>query len=384
MRISTCEKERGGKMKKYLSLLLFTLLLSACVNDNQKIESLTNEEIATSIIALDKGEDFYDNKDYANALIHFKKAANLNNSIALFYLGILYDEGYGVPKDHEMAFKYYKQSADLGYVLGINNLGILYYYGLGVKKDLNAACLLYKKAVKAGESSTAFRNLGMCYENGHGNFEKNINKAIKCYEKSADLGSEEAVYDLAAVYEGMKDYKKSLALYKQASQSNDTIIKAKSLYAVGYMLNNGDGVPKDYKKAVEYFNQSAKFGYSYAYNELGIMYEDGEGVKKDYVKAFFNYRKAAELKNMYGLYNVARCYDDSIGVKQDIKKAIKYYNLSGDLGYSQPYYDLSVIYKDGAHGIKKDYNIAVNYLKKAAKMGNKMAKEVLASVGKYK
>ena len=371
-------------MKKYLSILLFTLLLPACVNDNQNIKSLTKEEVKQSLIDLDQGEGFYDKKDYANALIYFKRAANLNNSIALYYLGFMYDMGYGVPKDYKKAFKYYKQSADLGYVLGINNLGVLYYYGLGVKKDLNTACLLYEKAVKAGESSVAFRNLGMCYEDGRGNFEKNINKAIKCYEKSVDLGSEEAVYDLAAVYEEIKDYKKSLALLKQASQSKNYIIKRKSLYAVGDMYNKGHGVPKDYKKAVEYFNKSAKFEYSYSYNKLGIMYEDGKGVKKDYVKALFNYNKAAELKNMYGLYNVARCYDYNIGVKQDINKAIKYYSLSGDLGYSQSYYNLSVIYKTGIGGIKKDYDLAVNYLMKAAKMGNKMAKEVLASVGKYK
>ena len=64
------------------------------------IKFLTNEEIAISIIALNKGEDFYNNRDYTNALIHFKKATNLNNSIALFYLGVMYDKGYGVPKDY--------------------------------------------------------------------------------------------------------------------------------------------------------------------------------------------------------------------------------------------------------------------------------------------
>ena len=159
-------------MKKYLSVLLFTLLLSACVNDSQKIKYLTNEEAALSIITLHKGEYFYYNKDYANALIHFKKAGNLNNSTALFYLGDIYERGYGVPKDYEMAYKYYKQSADLGYLPAINNLGIMYEYGKGVKRYLNTACLLYKRAAEAGEGSMSFRNLGICYENGHGNFEK--------------------------------------------------------------------------------------------------------------------------------------------------------------------------------------------------------------------
>lgn len=41
------------------------------------------------------------------------------------------------------------------------------------------------------------------------------------------------------------------------------------------------------------------------------------------------------------------------------------------------------MYEDGK-GVKKDYDIAVNYLMKAVKMGNKKAKKVLATVGKYK
>jgi TPR repeat protein len=140
-------------------------------------------------------------------------------------------------------------------------------------------------------------------------------------------------------------------------------------------------VNKDYKKAVEYFERSAELGYSYAYNYLGIVYEYGEGVKKDYAKAFFNYSKAAELKNIYGLYNVARCYRYGIGVKKDINKVIKYYNLSGEYGYFKAYYVLSIIYKDGASGIKKDYDIAFDYLVEAAKMGDTKAPSVLASAG---
>ena len=372
------------EMKKYLSILLFTFLLSACVNSDQKIKYLTKEEAVTSLVALDKGEDCYDKKDYANALVHFKRAANFNNPIALYYMGFMYDMGYGVPKDYEMAFKYYKQSADFGYVPAVNNLGIMHNLGLGVEKDKVKACRMFQKAVDAGGSIRSFSNLAFCYEDGLGDFVKDKAKAIKYYKKAIDLGNEDAIYDLASLYDDRGDYEKSFTLFKEASESKDVIVKKRGLYSVGTFYYLGDVVNKDYKKAVEYFNKSAELGYSNAYNKLGIMYEDGIGVKKNYVKALFNYKKAAELKNMYGIYNVARCYDYSIGVKQDINKAIKYYNLSGDLGYSQSYYNLSVIYKTGIGGIKKDYDLAVNYLMKAVRMGNKTAKKVLASVGKYK
>jgi TPR repeat protein len=159
--------EKRKEMKKNSIILLFTLLLSACVDENQKNESLTKEEVVISLEALDKGEGFYDNEDYTNALIHFKKSANLNNSIALFYLGEMYDKGYGVTENYEEAFKYYKKSADLGYVDGI--------------------------------------------------------------KKSADLGNEDAIYDLASLYDDMGNYEKAFPLFKKASESEDKIVKRKGL-----------------------------------------------------------------------------------------------------------------------------------------------------------
>ena len=251
----------------------------------------------------------------------------------------------------------------------------------GLRKNLNTACLMYKKAVDNGGSSISFDNLALCYERGLGGFKKDDSKAIEYYKKAIDLGNEGSIYYLALLYDDKKNYEKSFELFKKASEVKDKEVKRKGLYSVGTFYYLGDVVNKDYKKAVEYFEKSAELGLSDAYNYLGIAYEYGEGVKKNYAKAFFNYNKAAELKNMYGLYNVARCYEFGLAIKKNINEAIKYYILSGKHGYSKAYYILSVIYKDGENGIKKDYDIAFDYLIKAAKMGNKKAKSVLASAG---
>ena len=289
-------------MKKHIILILITLAFSGCVNDHQNIKSLTKEQIKYSLVNVDQGEDFYDKKDYANALIHFKKAADFNNPKALFYLGIMYRMGYGAPRDYNKALEYYRLSSSYGHVAATNNLGIMYHYGLGVKKDLNAACLMYKKAVDNGGSSLSFRNLAICYEDGLGDFKKDDGKAIEYYKKAIDLGDEGSIYYLALLYDDKKNYEKSFELFKKASEVKDKEVKRKGLYSVGIFYYLGDVVNKDYKKAVEYFEKSAELGLSDAYNYLGIAYEYGEGVKKNYAKAFFNYKKAAELKNMYGLY----------------------------------------------------------------------------------
>ncbi|MBF0518952.1 MAG: sel1 repeat family protein [Nitrospirae bacterium] len=60
-------------------------------------------------------------KNYDKALYFFKKASDLNNVDADFFLGIMYEEGHGVGKDLSIAKDYYKRAAEG------NNIEAQYY-----------------------------------------------------------------------------------------------------------------------------------------------------------------------------------------------------------------------------------------------------------------
>ena len=62
---------------------------------------------------------------------------------------------------------------------------------------------------------------------------------------------------------------------------------------IGWMFENGQGVPKDYDEAVKWYRLAAAQGYASAQNNLGWMYEHGLGVPKDYDEAIKWYRLAA-------------------------------------------------------------------------------------------
>ena len=49
----------------------------------------------------------------------------------------------------------------------------------------------------------------------------------------------------------------------------------------GVMYYNGWGVPKDYKKAMEWYTKAAGQGFALAQFNLGLMYGKGWGVPKD-------------------------------------------------------------------------------------------------------
>ncbi len=50
-------------------------------------------------------------KNYQKAFEWFSKAAAQDNAEAKYYLGILYEEGYGVTQDYKKAFEWYSKAA---------------------------------------------------------------------------------------------------------------------------------------------------------------------------------------------------------------------------------------------------------------------------------
>lgn len=52
------------------------------------------------------------------------------------------------------------------------------------------------------------------------------------------------------------------------------------------MYYTGNGVPQDYKKALQWFSKAAEQGEALAQYNLGLMYFNGFGVPQDYVQAY--------------------------------------------------------------------------------------------------
>ena len=105
-------------------------------------------------------------------------------------LGVLYDNGDGVPQDYAKAREWYEKAADKGRGDAMLGLGLLYDLGQGVAQDYAKARGWYEKAADKGDVN-AMRDLGLLYENGHG-VPQDYAKAREWYEKAADKGSSDA------------------------------------------------------------------------------------------------------------------------------------------------------------------------------------------------
>lgn len=125
--------------------------------------------------------------------------------------------------------------------------------------------------------------------------DKDYKKALYYFSYDANLGDDQAQYNLGIMY------KKGLGVpvnlneafswfYLSANEGN---ILAN--YALGHSYLKGSGIKQNYKLALKAFKFAALRGHPSSRLLLGNMYHKGQGVIKSYPRAFFWWSLAQDL-----------------------------------------------------------------------------------------
>lgn len=88
----------------------------------------------------------------------------------------------------------------------------------------------------------------------------------------------------------------------------------------------------DYKEALKWFRLAADQGFDDAQYKLGFMYDNGQGVPEDDVEAVKWYRLAADQGHASSQHNLGVMYAIGRGVPEDILMAYMWFNLSAARG----------------------------------------------------
>jgi hypothetical protein len=169
-----------------------------------------------------------DVEQQANVLYHqnrwpearplFQKACDGGVMEGCFYLGYLYDHGYGVTEDDAQASTWFQKACDGGNMEGCFYLGFLYDLGNGVTKDKAKASALYQKACD-GRDTDGCIFLATNYETGVGR-SQDFAQARTLFQKACDGGEMVGCFYLAEFYrigEGVtKDYAQARVWYQKA------------------------------------------------------------------------------------------------------------------------------------------------------------------------
>ena len=128
--------------------------------------------------------------DYAAALKEWRPLAEQGHANAQFNLGVMYENGWGVPEDHAEAVRWYRPAAEQGHTKAQFNLGVMYDRGQGVPQDYAEARRWYHLAAEKGHA-LAQAKLGFLYETGHGVLQDYV-QAYMWYNLAGKLGFKEA------------------------------------------------------------------------------------------------------------------------------------------------------------------------------------------------
>lgn len=291
----------------------------------------------------------FDAKDYAKALILFKKSYDkMGYDAAALMEGKMYLAGLGTPRDVKQAIIWLKKVAEGKYDGG---------------QSFNPDDPDYM----SGRSDAAM-TLAKIYMTGNG-VPRDSKEAKHWYSKADEFGFIPATHLMGEIYEygyaGEKSLPKAVSYFKKAG----TVGYAPSQYELGVILyNGGDGVAQDPKQAAQWLLEAAKRGHPGALYAVGRMYDLGEILPQDSQKAIVYYKEAAlkgqpEAENAMGLY----FYTGEI-VAKDLVIARKWFELAAKQGEADAMFNLAVMLANGEGG-PKDMAVAYVWLRLAEKSG---------------
>ncbi len=148
----------------------------------------------------------------------------------------------------------------------------------------------------------------------------------------------------ANVCQKIEDIDNKLFCYKKIINENSFAQLRMGTYSVE---------KKDYKKAVEYLNQSIANKNAYANLPLAFLYYKGEGVEKDLDKSFKLLSDASNI-DPNAAYQLSRFYLQGINTKVDTSKGINLLEFAASKNLLAAQQMLVKIYSEGLFSQEKD------------------------------
>lgn len=111
--------------------------------------------------------------------------------------------------------------------------------------------------------------------------------AAEAFQRAAELGSDEAAFRLAMLYEDgegvTQDLERAIDWYHRAAEAGNE----KAQFNLGRLYARGSGVERDISEAAHWYEQSALEENPHAQFTLGLMYFHGESeLERDLVAAY--------------------------------------------------------------------------------------------------
>jgi TPR repeat protein len=165
-------------------------------------------------------------------------------------------------------------------------------------------------------------------------------------------------------------------------------------YIASYDANGQISIQYDFPDNALIFDQEAldltKLGYMYQQGKLFLdgkygsitdqsLILDEDSIAMDKGMAFTLYQKAADMNYPPAMYNLATFYNEGIVVEEDKAMAVKWLTAAVNSGHTSSEELLGTLLYEGAQGVPKDQERAIDLWRSASQKGNAMAQYKLGT-----
>lgn len=234
--------------------------------------------VVRRIIFFREGNTAYSKKQYTEAHALWEKAAELGEGAAMMNLGVLYQDGSGVPKDNARALAWFEKAAKYN------------------TPDAAASVESMKSVILVDEGVVAYRN-------------KNYDEARSAWEKAATQGRSVAMFNLGVMEEQLLNYALAINWYEKAAKAGypeapAAVARLQALTVLDYADDEFD--EGRYDSALKSYTQHAQNGNVKAMKAIAAMYENGNGMTADKTQAIAWYKKASDKGDIEAMDAVQR------------------------------------------------------------------------------
>lgn len=290
-----------------------------------------------------------------------RKAAAQGDAEACFRLGGQYKKGQDVQQNDRLAFEYFERAARLNHADALFVLGITYQEGyLNIEKNFARAIELYRRAAEQGSGEAQYF-LGHHYENGWNGQEPDFQAAERYYLRAAEQGQVNAQSSLAELY-ATSNPAESRRWYASAAEQGD-IVANNAMGRIVQAEGDNESAKTFYKLAADNGDISSQIA-------LAKLLED----ENDFDQASNYYRMAANEGCVEALLALARFNKKGLGsLGEDISLAKVFYKYAAAHGSIHAHYKLAKIYLSGSFGREIKRKKALEHLIIAANKGHPRA-----------
>ncbi|WP_296595562.1 tetratricopeptide repeat protein [Phenylobacterium sp.] len=214
------------------------------------------------------------------------------DTASLFSLGLMLLLGQGGPKDEARGLDLIREAAAGGHLYARYELARRAYSGDLVPKDPTWATS-EMRALAEDDLPEAQSFLAVSYFQGANGLAVDVQRAMRLFRSAATNGVPEAQYNLGLVLESgvpgvAADRREAFDLFEKAADAGYP--KALVKMARAYQLGGGDR-PIDWGRSMALYKRAAEQGFGPGFTGVGLLYQNGQGVPQDYAKALEWHRR---------------------------------------------------------------------------------------------